>query len=72
MRLRDRIPVFHWALEFPDVCAQGGFDAAASTRPFQGGSKITGSLGTDYRDCLVEALSHGRRGSADLCSYFIL
>lgn len=71
-RLRERIPFFHWALEFPDVYAHGGFDAVAANPPFQGGQKITGALGTDYRDYLVEGLANGQRGSADLSAYFFL
>ena len=71
-RLRERLPIFHWALEFPDVYARGGFDAVLSNPPFQGGQKITGALGTDYRDYLVQALAGSRRGSADLCAYFFL
>ena len=37
-----------------------------------GGQKITGNLGDDYRDHLVEYLARGKRGSADLCAYFFL
>ena len=37
-----------------------------------GGQKITGNLGNDYRDYLVEYLARGKRGSADLCAYFFL
>src|SRR5260370_13445894 len=43
-----------------------------SNPPFQGGNKITGALGTVYRDYLVEYLASGERGSADFCSYFFL
>ncbi len=71
-RLRRELPFFHWGLEFPDVAAQGGFDAVVGNPPFQGGQKITGALGTDYRDYLVTALAGGRKGSADLCAYFFL
>ena len=68
---------FHWPLEFPEVFAtetndERGFSAIISNPPFQGGQKITGTLGTDYRDYLVEYLAHGKRGSADLCAYFFL
>jgi hypothetical protein len=49
-----------------------GFAAIVSNPPFQGGQKITGTLGTDYRDYLVEYLANSKRGSADLCSYFFL
>ncbi len=74
--LNGRRP-FHWPLEFPEVFAVGtmeerGFAAIVSNPPFQGGNKITGALGTDYRDYLVEYLANGKRGSADLCTYFFL
>ncbi|HJQ44030.1 MAG TPA: type IIL restriction-modification enzyme MmeI, partial [Jatrophihabitantaceae bacterium] len=67
----DRDP-FHWALEFPEVGAHGGFDAVIGNPPFQGGKKISGELGTGYRDCLVAWVAHGGRGSADLVAYFYL
>ena len=58
--LKGRRP-FHWPLEFPEVFAmvreeERGFAAIVSNPPFQGGRKITGTLGTDYRDYLVEYL----------------
>ena len=49
-----------------------GFAAIVGNPPFQGGQRITGALGTAYRDYLVEYLADGRRGSADLCAYFFL
>jgi hypothetical protein len=49
-----------------------GFSAIMGNPPFQGGQKITGVLGTDYRDYLVKYLASGKRGSADLCAYFFL
>jgi hypothetical protein len=67
----DRHP-FHWALEFPEVERHGGFDAIVGNPPFQGGQKITGALGTNYRDWLIAQLAGGRRGSADLVAYFYL
>ncbi len=70
---------FHWPLEFPEVFVEGsvyddprGFDALVGNPPFQGGSKITGALGTDYREYLVDQLANGRRGNADLSAYFFL
>jgi hypothetical protein len=69
---------FHWLAEFPEVFLHrddghgGGFDAIVGNPPFVGGQKITGLLGTDYRDHLVVHLAEGRRGSADLCAYFFL
>ena len=73
--LKNRKP-FHWFLEFPEVFVnkgdKAGFAAIMSNPPFQGGQKITGVLGTDYRDYLVEHLANKKRGSADLCTYFFL
>lgn len=72
--LGGRAPL-HWPLEFPEVFERegaNGFDAIAGNPPFLGGQKITGALGTDYRDYLVERVAGGQRGSADLCSYFFL
>jgi hypothetical protein len=68
---------FHWPLMFPEVffderITAPGFTALLSNPPFQGGQRITGTLGTDYRDYLVEYLAFGKRGSADLCAYFFL
>jgi hypothetical protein len=67
----DRDP-FHWALEFTEVFAQGGFDAIIGNPPFQGGKKISGAIGGQYRDFLVEWLANGARGNADLVAYFFL
>ena len=65
---------FQWALEFPEVfCGDNpGFDTMIGNPPFRGGQRITGMLGTDYRDLLVEHVACGQRGSADLCVYFLL
>ncbi len=63
---------FHWALEFPEVFAQGGFDAICGNPPFSGGQHLTGSMGTAYRDYLVRHLAEGKKGSADLVAYFYL
>lgn len=66
-------PTFHWPLEFPEVFVErGGFDAIVGNPPFMGGQKITGALGTEYRNYLVGRLANGQRGSADLCAYFFL
>lgn len=50
----------------------GGFDAFVGNPPFQGGQKITGALGTAFRDYLVRWIAGGTRGSADLVAYFFL
>ncbi|MBT2524558.1 hypothetical protein J7E91_03720 [Streptomyces sp. ISL-99] len=65
----------HWPLEFPEVLGAGteaGFDAVVGNPPFSGGQKLTGNLGTDYREYLVNRLGTGVRGSADLSAYFLL
>jgi hypothetical protein len=63
---------FHWALEFPEVFEGGGFDGIVGNPPFMGGQKITGNLSVPYRNFLVVNLANGKRGSADLCTYFFL
>ena len=70
-QLHGRRP-FHWPVEFPEVFARGGFDAFVGNPPFMGGQKITGALGTDFRDFLVAQVANGQRGSADFCAYFFL
>ena len=68
----DRDP-FHWALEFPEVRAQGGFDAVVGNPPFQGGTKISSALGDQYREFLVARVAGGVRGArCDLVAYFVL
>jgi hypothetical protein len=71
VQFADRDP-FHWALEFPEVSAHGGFDAIVGNPPFQGGRKISGALGGQYRDLLVTWIAGGTRGGADLVAYFYL
>ncbi|MGQ0837144.1 Eco57I restriction-modification methylase domain-containing protein [Actinokineospora sp.] len=63
---------FHWPLEFPEVMRDNGFDAVVGNPPFIGGQRLTGSIGQDVREYLVDRLANGKRGSADLCSYFLL
>ncbi len=62
----------HWPLEFPEVMRRGGFDAVVGNPPFIGGQRVTGAIGKDVREYLIEHLGWGKRGSADLCSYFLL
>ncbi len=70
-QLRGR-RTFHWAVEFPEVTARGGFDAIVGNPPFMGGQIITPTYGPEYRSYLVRHVAGGRRGSADLCAYFTL
>ncbi|WP_082206592.1 type IIL restriction-modification enzyme MmeI [Nocardiopsis sp. SBT366] len=62
----------HWVLEFPEVFGAERFSALASNLPFSGGQRLTGTLERWFREFLVEVTAKGRRGSADLCSYFLL
>ncbi|MFD3566117.1 Eco57I restriction-modification methylase domain-containing protein [Streptomyces sp. NPDC058667] len=71
----EAVRPLHWPLEFPEVMGVGtadGFDAVVGNPPFVGGQKLTGALGVDYREYLVNRIGGGKRGSADLCSYFLL
>ncbi|HYT44435.1 MAG TPA: DNA methyltransferase, partial [Methylomirabilota bacterium] len=68
---------FHWPLEFPEVFVveleeERGFAAIVSNPPFQGGQKIAGPLGRNYRDYLIAYVADNKRGNADLCAYFFL
>ena len=61
----ERWQPLHWVLEAPDVIVEhGGFDAIIGNPPFLGGKKITGAMGTNVRDWLVErslAVAQGQR-----------
>ncbi len=67
----DRQPL-HWPLIFAEVFEAGGFDAVIGNPPFLGGKKISGSLGSAYRDYLVKCVGRGAKGNADLVAYFEL
>lgn len=64
--------MFHWFLEFPEVFTRdnSGFDAIVGNPPFKGGKKISGLVGSVYRDYLIRYIAAGINGSADLCAYF--
>jgi hypothetical protein len=49
-----------------------GFSAIVGNPPFQGGKKISTSVGLDYRQFLGEYIANGVKGSADLCGFFFL
>lgn len=68
----ERWKPLHWILAVPDVMERGGFDAVVGNPPFLGGQKLTGSMGTNVRDWLVNTLADERKGSADLVAYFFL
>lgn len=62
----------HWAIELPDVFERGGFDAIVGNPPFLGGKRISGAMGTEYREWLVNVHAYGAKGNADLVAYFFL
>jgi hypothetical protein len=68
----DRWQPLHWILAVPDVMERGAFDAVIGNPPFLGGQKLTGTMGTNVRDWLVNVIAAGQRGSADLVAYFFL
>ncbi|MEO6194977.1 MAG: type IIL restriction-modification enzyme MmeI [Thermoanaerobaculia bacterium] len=82
--IRQRIPVFHWMIEFPEVFyaerpdpLDGGrlngaawMDAFVGNPPFMSGTDISGSLSKEYRDWLLDI--HGStHGKSDLCVHFL-
>lgn len=63
----------HWPLVFPEVIGErGAFDAILGNPPFQGGTKISGSNGADYRELLAQFIAARRTGRADLVAFFFL
>ncbi|MFJ3498822.1 Eco57I restriction-modification methylase domain-containing protein [Streptomyces sp. NPDC086091] len=68
----ERWKPLHWILAVPDVMERGGFDAVIGNPPFLGAKKLTGFMGMNAREWLVNALAGGRKGNADLVAYFFL
>jgi hypothetical protein len=65
--------MFHWPLEFPEaIVNRSGFDAFVGNPPFTGGARVSRTSGDMYREHLVSIIADGRRGHADLCSYFFI
>ena len=67
-QLRGHRP-FHWAVEFPEVFAHGGFDSFVGNPPFMGGGKLETAFSSEWRKLLVERIANGVkgvRGAADL------
>lgn len=65
---------FHWAIEFPEVFAQGGFNAIVGNPPFGGGRKLKESLGETYHSFIscYHSFTKNSSKNADLCAYFYL
>ena len=60
---------FHWCLEFPEVFAEGGFDAFIGNPPFVGGRRIRETFGDLYRDAISLEFP-GSSGNADVSAFF--
>jgi hypothetical protein len=67
--LAEKNRFFHWALEFPEVFAQGGFDVVMGNPPFIGGLKLSTVFGDKFRNYLMTEYS-AFTGTADLCAAF--
>lgn len=64
---------FHWPLEFPLVFRDGGrFDAFIANPPFLGGTKISGPMGSDYRQYIASTLAGESTDRADLVAFFFM
>lgn len=65
---------FHWAIEFPEVFTQGGFNAIVGNPPFSGGRRLKESIGEAYHSYIVTHVSPNGEGAknADFCAYFYL
>lgn len=69
----ERWQPLHWVLAAPDIFVEnGGFDAVIGNPPFLGNRKITGAMGENLRDWLINILAYGQKGGADLVAYFFL
>ena len=58
----------HWALNFPEVFEDGGFDAIIGNPPFMGGQKISGAFGKNYLEYLKHAFAPA--GAIDMVGFF--
>jgi hypothetical protein len=63
----------HWIVEAPDVLLdRGGFDAIVGNPPFLGGKRVSGAVGSNVREWLVNQVAYGKKGNADLAANFFL
>lgn len=60
----------HWPLEFPEVSANGGFDAIVGNPPFLGNKYWRSSLGATYQRALEAGLQRSL-GKPDLAAVFL-
>jgi len=63
----------HWVIGASDVIRErGGFDAVIGNPPFLGGKRLSGALGSETREWLVNLVAGGVKGHADQVAYFFL
>jgi hypothetical protein len=81
--IQERLPVFHWMLEFPEVFyaerpdpLDGGrvnreawMDGFVGNPPFMGGGQVSTLFGDSYRDWILK-IHAGSHGNGDLCAHF--
>jgi len=61
---------FHWALEFPEVLENGGFNAFVGNPPYGGKNTISGASGASYLKYISKILHIEAHGNADLVAHF--
>jgi type I restriction-modification system DNA methylase subunit len=59
----------HWILEAPQVMERGGFDAIIGNPPFLVSKKVSGAVGSNLREWLVNTVAK-KSGNGDLIAYF--
>lgn len=62
---------FHWAIEFPEIFARGGFDAFVGNPPFRAARFLSADLGGDYLKYL-QTPPFFLNGQADFCAAFAM
>lgn len=61
---------FHWALEFPEVFENGGFNAFVGNPPYGGKNTISAAQGASYIKFLSKILHLQADGNSDLVAHF--
>ena len=59
----------HWILEAPQVMERGGFDAIVGNPPFLVASKLSGAVGSNFREWMANVIAK-TSGKCDLIAYF--
>jgi hypothetical protein len=62
--------MFHWAVEFPEVFARGGFDSLVGNPPFAGKNSIIASGGDQFAEFLLRIYPE-THGYSDFATFFL-